>query len=112
MPIKQFLEEHELLLNYQRHLEKVSNLQFQGLTLTQTLYKCLWEMTIFPTTTFVDWISEVNKLTKEFKVTESVLWQLKLQCYCRCNRYDLIRNLSFQKSSPIGYKPFAAICIE
>ena len=110
--VKQATEDHDGLLDAQLHLENVSNIQFQGLTLTQTLYKCLWEMTNFPVASYIDWIGEINKLMKEFKVAESVLWHLKLQCYSRCNRYDLIRNLSIQKPSPIGYKPFAAVCIE
>ena len=112
MSIKQIMEEQEGLFHCQRHLENISNLQFKGLTLTQTLYKCIWEMTNFPATTYVDWIGEINKMIKDLKVAEGVLWHLKLQCYSRCNRYDLIRNLSIQKSSPIGYKPFAIICIE
>lgn len=109
---KHALEENSALLNSQRRLEKVSNLHFRGLTINQTLYKCIWEMTNTSAAPYIDWMDELGKLMKDFKVSEVVLWHLKLQCYSRCNRYDLIRNLAIQKQSPIGYRPFAVVCIE
>ena len=59
----------------------------------------------------IDWTTITQRLVKQLKVTDAQLWHVRLQCYCACGRFDLVKALAGEKKSPIGYKPFALACM-
>lgn len=69
-------------------------------------------MTTAPVMQYIDWPGIVSKFVKQFKISDHALCHIKLQCFSRCSRFDLVRSLSLERRPPIGFKPFALVCIE
>lgn len=63
-------------------------------------------------TTNSKWEIEINKIVKKFKVSDKMLWHIKIQCYCKTNRWDLLWKLANERKSPVGYEIFATNCIK
>lgn len=100
------------LLRFQAQLEKTSNLSFSKLSINQTLFKCIMQSVLSAEVKFIDWHGTIAKLVKAFQVPEKVVYQLKLQCFSRLNRFDLVQSLAQEKKPPCGYLPFALVCID
>jgi hypothetical protein len=109
--LKSATDEQIELLDMQHTLEKRTGQIFVGLSLSQTLYN-LALLTVDQTTESSTWEREINKLLRRFRVSDKSLWHIKLQCYARSGAWDALKRLASEKKSPIGYKPFARICIK
>jgi hypothetical protein len=82
-----------------------------GLTLSETVYELiLLQIEIYNDASF--WDKELTKVVKKFKVSEKILWNLKIQCFCETESWEKLQNFANEKKSPIGYKPFAIACIK
>jgi hypothetical protein len=59
------------------------------------------------------WIEqEIQKIMKKFKVSEKLLWYIKIQCYSKKSDWNGLLKLANEKKSPVGYVPFANVAIK
>jgi hypothetical protein len=58
------------------------------------------------------WDREIAKLVKRFRISDKILWNIRIQCYARTQCWDDLYKLALEKTSPVGYKPFALTCIK
>jgi hypothetical protein len=105
------LTEEEMDLNeMQKALEVRSGKDFVDLSLSETLYNLYW-MGIETPQEASRWETESAKIIKRFKVSEKMVYHIKVEVFCKTGSLALLQKLATEKKSPIGYKPFAAACL-
>ena len=82
-----------------------------GLTLTQTL-SYLYELSLQNTNVSDKIDFEIQKIIKKFLISEKTIYYIRIQVYSHNNAFNDIYKLSLIKRPPIGYLPFARICIQ
>jgi hypothetical protein len=91
----------------------IDTIHFSGNTLTETLYHLiLLTLQYTPNNDIQYWEKEIIKLIKCYKISEKSVWYIKIQCYAHTESWQALVRLAVEKKSPIGYKPFARICIK
>lgn len=109
---KSMTDEHVELLEIQKSLEiRASHIDFFGLSVNQTLTKIAELLVEFPQDAYV-WDKEASKVIKKFKVAEKTWWQIKIAAFGRLGAWGHLSKLSSEKKSPVGYAPFARVCIK
>lgn len=53
-----------------------------------------------------------DKLKSDFKISERTYWMLKIKVFGEQYKWDELEKLSKSKKSPVGYEPFAEVCLE
>mmetsp|Transcript_15400 Transcript_15400/g.23213 ORF Transcript_15400/g.23213 Transcript_15400/m.23213 type:complete len:848 (-) Transcript_15400:170-2713(-) len=102
-------EEQMELMEIQKALEVRSGRDFLDLSLSETLYN-IFLLSVENPSESQRWNQESAKIIKKFKVSEKMVWSLKVQCYSRTGQWEYLSRLAAEKKSPIGYKPFAVAC--
>ena len=80
-----------------------------GSSVTKTLFQLV--LLSVQNASDTTWEKEAAKLIKKFKISEKTLWHIRLECFAQCAAWGEIAKLAAEKKSPIGYRPFALICI-
>jgi vacuolar protein sorting-associated protein 16 len=108
---KQFTEEELELIQFQQILELRSNnsRDFTQMGISETLEN-IYILSIEHEAEVMRWNQEANKLIKQFKVSEKMVWNIRINCYGKYGQWDYFMRLANEKRSPIGYKPFAIAC--
>ncbi|KAJ5077173.1 vacuolar protein sorting vps16 [Anaeramoeba ignava] len=94
------------LLTYQEKLEtqksnREAKNQYLGLSLYQTVGKLIRD----------EEFKEADSFRKKFSIPDKQYWWIKIRNLAQANHYAELRNFA-QNKSPIGYEPFARVCIE
>eukprot|EP01156_Anaeramoeba_ignava_P014386 Anaeramoba_ignava/a608996_92.p1 GENE.a608996_92~~a608996_92.p1 ORF type:complete len:847 (-),score=222.42 a608996_92:29-2569(-) len=89
------------LLQKQLECEKITSQKFVGLSCSQTLFKLVT----------LNQTKRADKYRKELKISESKYWWIKIRALAHVKRFNELETLARSKS-PIGYEPFALVCIE
>lgn len=108
--LKASTEEQIELIDAQKMLETRAQRDFVGKSLSETLEQLVMLSIEQPHDD--SWEREIVKLVKRFRMSEKSLWFTRLHCCARVGAWSSIAKLSNEKKSPIGYKPFASICIK
>lgn len=99
------------LLDLQKTLVLRSGKEFVDLTLVETIAKIIELCLEFP----IDanrWETDIIKIVKRFKISDKVLYQIRIQIYSKHQRWDLLYKFANEKKSPIGYLIFARTCLK
>jgi len=99
------------LLDHQYSAEVATQTSVAGKPLNATLFELVVESVTNPANSRVC-EDHINKLVRRFKVPEKALWYMKVEAFARSDGWGQLRALANEKRSPIGYKPFALVCIE
>jgi hypothetical protein len=91
-------EEISLLL-LQQGLEAKTKSQFVGSSLSSTIYR----------TILLGDDSAASKMAKNFGVPDKRFWWLKIRALSELGAWEALEKFSKDKSSPIGYEPFAEV---
>eukprot|EP01125_Pyxidicula_operculata_P003183 TRINITY_DN1353_c0_g1_i1.p1 TRINITY_DN1353_c0_g1~~TRINITY_DN1353_c0_g1_i1.p1 ORF type:complete len:840 (-),score=158.36 TRINITY_DN1353_c0_g1_i1:45-2564(-) len=97
---KQTEDELKLLL-IQRDLELSLGGTFVGSSLSNTLYRCM----------LMGKNKQAKKIRVDFQVPNKRWWWLKIRALSDSGRWANLKSFSKQRS-PIGYKPFAEVCLK
>ena len=108
---KSVTEDQIDLLDIQKTLVLRSGREFMDLTLLETIAK-LYELILEYPLDESRWDIEIQKIIKRFKISDKSLYYTRLEVYARNDQWDCLYNLSCERKSPIGYIPFARICIK
>lgn len=108
---KSMTDEQIDLMEIQKALELRSHRDFMDLSLSETIYNLVLLCIEFPTEVS-RWDQEILKLVKKFKISEKMVWSIKIQCFSKTGQWALLKLLAAEKKSPLGYKPFARACIK
>jgi hypothetical protein len=108
--LKASTEEQIELIDAQKMLETRAQRDFVGKSLSETLEQLV--MLSIEQPHDESWEREIAKVVKRFRMSEKSLWFTRLHCCARVGAWSSIAKLSNEKKSPIGYKPFASICIK
>ena len=84
---------------------------FENLSLSETLHNLVL-LTIESPSEASKWEKEIAQLIKRFKVSDKMIYHIRIQCYSRSNQWKLLDKLALEKQSPIGYRPFALACFK
>ncbi|OZJ06505.1 hypothetical protein BZG36_00636 [Bifiguratus adelaidae] len=95
------IEEHIRLLQIQIQLEREQSTSFLGLSVSETLKKCI----VLGQTS-----KAASKLRTDFKIPEKRYWWIKLQALVEIRDWEELDKLAKSKKSPIGYEPFVEEC--
>jgi vacuolar protein sorting-associated protein 16 len=108
---KQFTEEEVELIQFQQLLELRSNnsRDFTQMSISETLEN-IYILSVEHEAEVMRWNQEASKLIKQFKVSDKMVWHIRINCYCKYGQWDYLWKLANEKRSPIGYKPFALAC--
>jgi vacuolar protein sorting-associated protein 16 len=106
---KSTTEEQLDLMEIQKALEVRSGRDFVDLSLSETLYN-IYLLSVENPSEAPRWNQEAAKIIKKFKVSEKMVWSLRVKCYSTTGMWDQLSKLAAEKKSPIGYKPFAVAC--
>lgn len=98
------------LLDAQKALEIKTGRDFVDLSLSATLSNLVLLCISSPDDTW-KWENEIAKLVKRFKVSDKMLWNIRIHCYSKASQWQLFAKLASEKKSPVGYIPFARACI-
>ncbi|CAM0139156.1 Vacuolar protein sorting-associated protein 16 [Umbelopsis sp. WA50703] len=96
------VEDSIKLLQLQTQLEKDLKEKFIGMSVSQTIYKCI----------LLGQGTKAAKVKTDFKVPEKRFWWLKLQGLVEIRDWENLDKLAKSKKSPIGYEPFVQECIK
>jgi len=96
------VEDSIKLLQLQTQLEKDLKESFVGLSVSQTIHKCI----------LLGQTSKASKVKTDFKVPEKRFWWIKLQSLVEVRDWENLDKLAKSKKSPIGYEPFVQECIK
>jgi hypothetical protein len=100
-------EEQLRLLLTQRELELSSGEALFGLSVAATISKLLSLGDLYS--------KAANKLRNDFKVSDKKWWWLRLRAISQNQdllvKFSQLERLAKEKKSPIGYEPFADVCI-
>ncbi|CAE7578096.1 VCL1 [Symbiodinium microadriaticum] len=102
-------EEQMDLMEIQKALEVRSSRDFIGLSLSETLAN-IYLLNVEKPDESQRWNQEAARIIKKFKVSEKMVWSLKVDCFSKTGQWELLSKLATEKKSPIGYKPFALAC--
>jgi vacuolar protein sorting-associated protein 16 len=108
---KAMTEEQVDLLDFQQTLSLRSDRNFADLSISETINNLVVLSMQNPSDT-ARWENEIAKIVKKFKVSEKMLWYIKLHCYSRAGQWALLLKFANERKSPIGYKPFAIALIK
>eukprot|EP01105_Mastigella_eilhardi_P020596 TRINITY_DN4916_c0_g1_i1.p1 TRINITY_DN4916_c0_g1~~TRINITY_DN4916_c0_g1_i1.p1 ORF type:complete len:904 (+),score=217.69 TRINITY_DN4916_c0_g1_i1:217-2712(+) len=99
------LEEQARLLLVQKDFEDATGEKLLGLPLNDTVCRLL----------DLGDSKKVNKIVKIFKIPDKTFWWLRIRTICSTPdpqlRLKQLAALAREKKSPIGYEPFAEVCI-
>lgn len=101
------------LLDLQKALElrSQSRRSFMNLTISETMEELVLLSISDPMES--RWTEqELQKIVKRFKVSDKMVWYLKIRLYSENGAWDQLKQLAQEKKSPVGYKPFARACIK
>eukprot|EP00002_Diphylleia_rotans_P004919 TRINITY_DN1382_c0_g2_i1.p1 TRINITY_DN1382_c0_g2~~TRINITY_DN1382_c0_g2_i1.p1 ORF type:complete len:828 (-),score=186.60 TRINITY_DN1382_c0_g2_i1:1462-3921(-) len=96
------IEEQERLYREQEEMEARLRTKVIGDSLSDTIYKCF---------TLGD-VKRAQKLKSDFKVSDRCYWWLRVRALGELRDWDQLDKFSKEKKSPIGYEPFADVCIK
>ncbi|RUS27514.1 Vps16, N-terminal region-domain-containing protein [Jimgerdemannia flammicorona] len=96
------IDESIKLLQLQGQLEKEILHTFIGLSVSQTIHKCVT----------VGQLPKATKIKTDFKVPDKRFWWIKLQALVEIRDFENLEKLAKSKKSPIGYEPFVDECIK
>jgi vacuolar protein sorting-associated protein 16 len=113
---KNYTEEEIDLIDFQKTLElRLSSspnhhrYDFTNMSLSETLEN-IYIISVENELDVQRWNQEANKLIKKFKISEKMVWYLRINCYAKFGQWDYLMRLANEKKSPVGYKPFAIAC--
>jgi hypothetical protein len=95
-------EEQIGLLLLQRDLEASLGGFFVGSSLSQTIYRCI----------LMRDHKRASKIRNDFKVPDNRYYWLKVKALGELGDFAELEAFAKEKKPPIGYKPFADVCIE
>lgn len=95
-------EEQIGLLLTQRDLEISLGGQFVGSSVSSTIYRCI----------LMGDSKRASKIAADFKVPDNRFWWLKVKALAELGDFDELEKFSKEKKPPIGFKPFADVCID
>ncbi|CAG8511137.1 12226_t:CDS:10 [Acaulospora morrowiae] len=96
------IDENIRLLQVQSQLEKELEQPLVGLSLSETIHKCI----------ILNNSSKASKLKSDFKVPDKRFWWIKLKALVEMRGWDELDKFAKSKKSPIGYEPFVEECIK
>ncbi|KAG2182766.1 hypothetical protein INT44_005746 [Umbelopsis vinacea] len=96
------VEDSIKVLQLQTQLEKDLKESFIGLSISQTIHKCI----------ILGQSNKAAKIKTDFKVTEKRFWWIKLQGLVETRDWEELEKFAKSKKSPIGYEPFVQECIK
>ncbi|RKP14753.1 Vps16, C-terminal region-domain-containing protein, partial [Piptocephalis cylindrospora] len=94
-------EDQQKLLKLQESLQKEGSGQFIGLSVIDTLYKCL----------FQGLSSRASKIRSDFKVSERRYWWTALRAHVASRDWEALERLASVKKPPIPYESFVDECL-
>lgn len=111
--LKQMTEEQIELLDLHKNLEMrcQSRKDFSCLNLSQTI-EALIDLGIDDPVEARWTEQEIVRVVKRFKASEKMVWHLKINGLSKRGMWAQLMALANEKKSPIGYKPFAVVCIK
>jgi hypothetical protein len=95
-------EEQIGLLLLQKELEVSLGGKFVGSSLSNTLYRLI----------LMGEHKRVLKIKNEFKVPDKRYWWLRIKALAEAHEWTELEQFSKEKKSPIGYAPFAEVCLQ
>jgi len=95
-------EEEIKLLLLQKDLALNLHREFEGLSLTDTLH----------TLVSIGQMTRAQKIRSDFKVPDKRFWWIVIRGLARAKDWRELEKFSKDKKSPIGYEPFAEVCLE
>jgi hypothetical protein len=95
-------DEEITLLLLQQSLEAKTKAQFVGSPLSATIYR----------TILLGDESGAAKMAKNFSVPDKRYWWIKIRALAELGAWEALEKFSRDKSSPIGYEPFAEVCLQ
>ncbi|XP_047136937.2 vacuolar protein sorting-associated protein 16 homolog isoform X1 [Hydra vulgaris] len=98
----QAIEESVKLLEFQSKLQDQLKKKFVNLSVTDTLYQLLNQ----------GLNKQAEQLRKDFSIPDSRYWWTKIEVLGSTRDWDELERFSKSKKSPIGYEPFAEVCIK
>lgn len=98
----QATEEQIKLLLLQKDLETSLGGQFIDTSLSDTLSKLI----------ILGQSKRASKIKSDFKVPDKRYWWIKIKALAQIKDWVSLEKFAKEKKSPIGYAPFAALCIE
>ena len=106
---KTITDEEIELIDIHKILEEKTKKSFYGLSVTETI-DLLLELSVETLSDEKYYENEINKMIKKFKLSEKLIWHIKVNCFCRLKSWLSLSKLISEKKSPIGYKPFVIAC--
>lgn len=109
--IKSVTDDQVELLEIQKNLEVRCQTRrfFLDLSVSETLYELVLLAVDEPSD--ARWVEqEVAKIAKKLRVSEKIVWHVKIGVYAEKQQWHLLKQLANEKKSPVGYKPFARAC--
>lgn len=94
-------EELHKLSKDQADIERKHSLRVTGLSLFNTILICVKNRHG----------KLAEQLRKDFKISDSQFWWAKLRGLAHIGDYEELERFSKQRKSPIGYEPFAEVCL-
>jgi hypothetical protein len=95
-------EELLKLRKEQEELENKLKLRVIGLSLFDTILQC----------TKNRHAKVAEQLRKDYRMSDNQFWWAKVRGLCAIGDFEELERFSRQKKSPIGYEPFAEVCIQ
>jgi hypothetical protein len=95
-------EELLKLRKEQEELESKLKLRVIGLSLFDTVVQCIKNQHL----------KMAEQLRRDYKLSDNQFWWAKLRALCFIGDFEELERFSRQKKSPIGYEPFAEMCIQ
>jgi len=94
------------LLEMQKELDaQLGQNRFQGLSITDSIY----EAVVIGTP---EMLTFADRIRKEYKISDSRYWWTMIRAMAAAKRWEDLFRFCKSKKSPIGYRPFAEVCIE
>lgn len=90
------------LIRQQQQMNEKSVQTFTGLSVHDTVKQLLRSGDI----------KTAEKIKSDYKVPDKRYWWLRIQVFAELEQWDELEKLSKVKKSPIGYEPFAEVCLK
>merc|ERR1711879_689379 len=55
---------------------------------------------------------QIRKVQETFKIPDNRFWWIKIRALASIPKWDVLFQFSKEKKSPVGYAPFAEVCLE
>lgn len=85
----------------QAHADSATVQNFVGLSLAETIHNCI----------VMDMMDVANQLQREFRVPDKRYWNLVVTALGKIGDWNGLWKFSNGKTPPIGFRPFALVCI-